>query len=192
MPVFRSAYLYLRVSMNLLSRISEVLEALSEWAGRLAAWLVVLMIGIVVFDVLNRVIFQNGSVALQELEWHLFAIIFLTGSAYTLKHDAHVRLEMFYQNFSTRTRAWIDLFGTLFFLFPLCIVIISSAWPFIANAYQFNESSPDPGGLPYRFIIKAAIPFGFLLLLLQGTAIIIKNIQFLMGVMPTNKTKEQV
>jgi len=165
--------------MNKLLRISAMLEKLSEWSGRFAAWLVLAMIGIVVFDVLNRVIFLNGSVALQELEWHLFAIIFLIGSAYTLKHDAHVRLEMFYQNFSKRTRAWVDLFGTLFFLFPLCLVIISSAWPFIFSAYQFSESSPDPGGLPYRFLIKAAIPAGFFLLLLQGSAMIIKNLQIL-------------
>jgi TRAP-type mannitol/chloroaromatic compound transport system permease small subunit len=165
--------------MNLLSRISAAIEKLSEWSGRVAAWLVLVMIGVVVFDVLNRVIFRNGSVALQELEWHLFAVIFLTGSAYTLKHDAHVRLEMFYQNFSRRTRAWVDLFGTIFFLFPLCLVIISSAWPFISSAYQFNESSPDPGGLPYRFLIKTAIPLGFFLLGLQGIAMVIKNVQLL-------------
>lgn len=166
--------------MNLLSRISTAIETLSEWSGRVAAWLVLVMIGVVVFDVLNRVIFRNGSVALQEFEWHLFAIIFLVGSAYTLKHDAHVRLEMFYQNFSDRTRAWIDLFGTVFFLFPLCLVIISSSWPFIYSAYHFSESSPDPGGLPFRFLIKTAIPLGFFLLVLQGLAIIIKNLQFLM------------
>lgn len=165
--------------MNLLSRISTAIETLSEWSGRVAAWLVLVMIGVVVFDVLNRVIFRNGSVALQELEWHLFAIIFLLGSAYTLKHDAHVRLEMFYQNFSVRTRAWVDLFGTIFFLFPLCFVIISSAWPFISSAYQFTERSPDPGGLPYRFLIKSAIPVGFFLLMLQGIAMIIKNLQLL-------------
>lgn len=167
--------------MNPLTRIATAIEVLSEWSGRFAAWLVVLMIGVVVYDVLNRAIFHAGSVALQELEWHLFAIIFLAGSAYTLKHDAHVRLEMFYQNFSDRTRAWVDLLGTIFFLFPLCFVIITGAWPFIHSAYQFSEGSPDPGGLPYRFIIKSAIPVGFFLLMLQGIAIIIQNLQLLMG-----------
>jgi len=81
--------------MNLLEKISTSLEVLSEWSGRIAAWLVLLLVSVVVYDVLNRVIFRNGSVALQELEWHLFAIIFLVGSAYTLKHNAHVRLELF-------------------------------------------------------------------------------------------------
>ena len=156
------------------------METLSEWSGRIAAWLVLLLVGVVVYDVLNRVIFQNGSVALQELEWHLFAIIFLVGSAYTLKHNAHVRLELFYQHFSIRTRAWIDLLGTLFFLLLLCLIIITSAWPFIYNAYQFSEGSPDPGGLPYRFLIKSAIPLGFLLLLFQGIAIIAQKLQVLM------------
>ncbi len=166
--------------MNLLEKISTSLEVLSEWSGRIAAWLVLLLVSVVVYDVLNRVIFRNGSVALQELEWHLFAIIFLVGSAYTLKHNAHVRLELFYQHFSIRTRAWIDLLGTLFFLLPLCLVIISSAWPFIYNAYHFGEGSPDPGGLPYRFLIKSVIPLGFLLLLLQGVAMIAQKIQVLM------------
>ncbi|MFV1992715.1 MAG: TRAP transporter small permease subunit [Acidiferrobacterales bacterium] len=166
--------------MSSLSKISTSLEILSEWSGRIAAWLVLLLVGVVVYDVLNRVIFRNGSVALQELEWHLFAIIFLVGSAYTLKHNAHVRLELFYQHFSKKTQAWVDLLGTLFFLLPLCLVIISSSLPFIYNAYQFSEGSPDPGGLPYRFLIKAAIPLGFLLLLFQGIAIISQKLQVLM------------
>jgi len=163
-------------SPGFLVRSVSIIESVSEWAGRIAAWLVVLMIGIVVFDVLNRVIFRDGSVALQELEWHLFAVIFLVGSAYTLKHDAHVRLEMFYQNFSTRGRAWVNLFGTLFFLFPLCYVVITSAVPFIETAFQFSESSPDPGGLPFRFVIKSAIPCGFLLLFLQGVALMMQSV----------------
>ena len=110
----------------------------------------------------------------------MFAIIFLIGSAYTLKYNAHVRLELFYQHFSVRTRAWVDLLGTLLFLLPLCLVVISSSLPFIYTAYHFGESSPDPGGLPYRFLIKSVIPLGFLLLFLQGIAIISQKLQVLM------------
>lgn len=159
----------------------KFLEAVSEWAGRITAWLVPLMALIVVYDVSMRAIFQEGSVGLQELEWHLFAIVFLLGAAYTFKHDSHVRLEIFYQNFSNPTKAWIEILGTLLVLLPLCVVIIQSAIPFVENAFNYNEHSPDPGGLPHRFLIKAAIPAGFLLLALQGVANMLRAARVLTG-----------
>jgi TRAP-type mannitol/chloroaromatic compound transport system permease small subunit len=122
------------------------------------------------YDVAMRYLFHRGSVALQELEWHLFALLFLLGAAYTYKHDGHVRVELFYQKLGERGRAWVDLFGNVFFLLPFCALVIWSSWPFVYNAFIFSESSPDPGGLPYRFVLKAAIPLGFLLLALQGVA----------------------
>ncbi len=125
-----------------------------------------------------RYLFQSGSIGLQELEWHLFSIIFLIGMAYTLKHDEHVRLDILYRSkfLNDRNRAWIDAFGALFILLPFCVVIIISAWPFLSQAYIYNETSPDPGGLPARWLIKAMIPTGFSLLLLQGIAECIKKL----------------
>jgi TRAP-type mannitol/chloroaromatic compound transport system permease small subunit len=136
------------------------------------------MVLIIGYDVFMRYTFQIGSVALQELEWHLFAVVFLLGASYTLKHDAHVRVDIFYQSkhMSEVKRAWVDLLGTLLFLFPFCILIIVSSWDFVANSFAIAEGSPDPGGLPYRFILKAAIPLGFVLLLIQGAAIVLKSI----------------
>lgn len=125
-----------------------------------------------------RYLFRSGSIGLQELEWHLFSIIFLIGAAYTLKHDEHVRLDILYQSkfLNDRSRAWVDVFGAMFLLLPFCLLIIISAWPFISQAYIHNEASPDPGGLPARWLIKTMIPAGFCLLLLQAISEIIKKL----------------
>jgi TRAP-type mannitol/chloroaromatic compound transport system permease small subunit len=154
------------------------IEQLSEWSGAVISWCVLLIALVVGYNVSMRFFFQIGSVALQELEWHLFALMFLLGASYTLKHDGHVRVDIFYQSkkLTDSHRAWIDLSGTLFFLFPFCLLIIFTSWDFMANAYVISEGSPDPGGLPYRFLLKAAIPLGFALLMIQGAAIILKSI----------------
>ncbi|MDM8569825.1 TRAP transporter small permease subunit [Thiotrichales bacterium HSG1] len=126
-------------------------------------------------------LFSIGSTALQELQWHLFAVIFLFGAAYTLKHDEHVRVDIIYNSLwlTDRHRAWIDLLGGLFFLIPFCLLIIIASWSFVYNSFIHLEISPDPGGLPYRFLLKAAIPLSFLLLMLQGIANILKKSLFL-------------
>lgn len=139
------------------------------------------MVLVIVYDIAMRYFFQIGSVALQELEWHLFAVLFLLGAAYTLKHDGHVRVDVIYQGrrMNDRRRAWVNLLGTVFFLFPFCLLIIVSSWPFVERAYLIAEGSPDPGGLPYRFLLKAVIPLGFTLLILQGVATILQSIELL-------------
>ena len=125
-----------------------------------------------------RYLFNSGSIAIQELELHLFSIILLLGSAYTLKHDEHVRLDIFYSSklINDKVRIWLDVLGTLLILLPFCLLIIISAWPFVTQAYIHNEISPDPGGLPARWLIKAAIPLGFFFLLIQGIAEALKKL----------------
>ena len=158
--------------------IISLIESITEWVGRTASWLVLAMVLLICYDVAMRYLFQQGSVALQELEWHLFALIFLLGSAYTLKYDEHVRVDILYQSrfLSDKHRALINIFGTLFLLLPFCILILITAWPFVENAFYYNEGSPDPGGLPYRFILKGSLLLAFGLLLLQGIAGLLKNI----------------
>lgn len=158
--------------MGQLNKLAGILGGISEWTGRIVAWLVLAMTLLVTYDVAMRYLFQSGSVALQELEWHLFAMLFLLAAAYTLKHDGHVRVDVFYHSrfMSPRRRAWVDLLGTLFFLLPFCVLVIQASWPFVVNSYSIAETSPDPGGLPYRFLLKGAIPLGFALLALQGLA----------------------
>jgi TRAP-type mannitol/chloroaromatic compound transport system permease small subunit len=126
---------------------------------------------VVCYDVFTRYLLKNSLVAVQELQWHLFALIFLIGAAYSLKHDKHVRVDVFYSRFSPRAQAWVNLVGSLLFLLPFCIIVIYSSQTFVANAFRIGEISPDPGGLPARWILKAAIPAGFVLLLLQGLAL---------------------
>ena len=158
--------------------LTEKIDLISESIGKITAWLVLIMVLLISYDVAMRYLFQSGSVALQELEWHLFSLIFLLGAAYTLKHDDHVRVDLIYRSkrFSDRYRAWINILGSLFLLIPFCLLIVINSWPFVFNALTLNETSPDPGGLPYRWLLKAAIIVGFGLLLLQGIGEILKNI----------------
>ena len=165
-------------SQTFFDQFATYIDTFSEWAGRLIAWLVVAMVLLVCYDVAMRYLFKSGSVALQELEWHLFSLIFLFGAAYTLKHDEHVRVDVLYQArwMTPKRKAWVNLFGCLFFLIPFCVLVIYSAWPFVMQSYQWGEASPDPGGLPYRWLLKAAIPVGFLLLALQGVALALRSV----------------
>lgn len=162
-----------------IGKVAQFIDCFSEWSGRAIAWLVLGLVLLISYDVAMRYLFQLGSTALQELEWHIFALIFLLGAAYTLKHDGHVRVDVFYHAkwMTPKARAWINLLGTLFFLIPFCVLIIYSSWPFVMNSYDIGEGSPDPGGLPYRFLLKAAIPLGFALVALQGISMMIRSLQ---------------
>lgn len=169
--------------LNPLRRFAAAVDAVNEWIGRGVSWLVLVMVGVVAYDVAMRYLFNTGSVALQELEWHLFAVIFLLGAAYTLKHDDHVRLDLLYHGraMGPRGRAWVDLVGSLGLLVPFCLVVMVSSWPFVHDAFIHNEGSPDPGGLPYRWLLKFCIPLGFALLLLQGLALAVRSADTLFG-----------
>jgi TRAP-type mannitol/chloroaromatic compound transport system permease small subunit len=152
------------------------LERVGESIGRAVAWLTTLLMLLMAGDVLFRYLFDLTAVWVLELEWHLFALLFLLGAAYTLKHDQHVRVDVFYAKLGPKAQAWINLLGTLLFLFPFCLVIIWASWNYAATSFQIGEGSPDPGGLPARFLVKACIPLGFCLLLLQGLALATKSL----------------
>jgi len=112
------------------------------------------------------------------MEWHLFSLIFLLGAAYTLKHNEHVRLDLFYKShfITDNHRAWINLLGSLLFLMPFCLLIIFISIPFVEQSLACAEASPNPGGLPHRWLLKSAIPLGFALLVLQGIADLLNNL----------------
>lgn len=158
--------------------MANKIDTLTEYTGKGISWLVLVLVILVGYDVSMRYLLNSGSIAIQELEWHLFSIIFLISAAYTLKHDEHVRLDILYRSrfLNDRHRAWVDVIGALLILLPFCLLIIISAWPFVSQAYIHNEASPDPGGLPARWLIKTMIPVGFCLLLLQGIAETIKKL----------------
>ncbi len=155
---------------------------LTEYIGRALSWLVLALALLIFYDVGMRYLLHGGSIALQEMEWHLFSMILLLGAAYTMKHDAHVRLDVLYQShkLGDKHRAWINLLGTLLLFMPYVCVLILSSLPFVSQSFLVGEKSADPGGLSHRWLIKACIPLGFGLLLLQGVAEIIRNIQILL------------
>ncbi|MGD8268479.1 MAG: TRAP transporter small permease subunit [Desulfobacterales bacterium] len=154
---------------------------MNTWVGNFVAWATALVVVVVFVDVVMRYAFQVSFVFTQEMEWHLFAFIFLMGAGYTLLKDGHVRVDIFYQRASAKTQAWINLIGVLFFLIPGCYMIIATSLNFVYNAWAVMEGSPDPGGIPYRFVLKACIPAGFILVLLQGVSMGIKSLMTIMG-----------
>ena len=159
----------------------KLIEAINSWIGKAVAWLTFILVLLICTDVALRYIFSFSQAGFYELEWHLFAAIFLLGAAYTLRHDKHVRVDVFYSRFNKRRKAWVNLIGTCIFLLPFCFVIVYTSLAFVGDSYAILESSPDPGGLPYRFIIKSTIPIGFGLLLLQGLAEILKSITIIIN-----------
>ena len=162
--------------MKFLRKFVTVVDNLNEKVGKGVSWLTAILVLVVCFDVFTRYVLNKSSIAVPEMEWHLFAVIFLIGAAYTLKHDRHVRVDVLYLKFSAKTKAWINLLGSLIFLIPLTIVVIISSKNFVLNSFRVNETSPDPGGLPARYLLKAAIPLAFLLLLLQGVSLAMKSL----------------
>lgn len=150
---------------------------LIEWSGKIAAIALAALVLLVVYDALMRYLFQSGSVALQELEWHLFDVIILLSLAYTMSHDAHVRVDLFYEHFSAKTKATVNLIGSLLFVLPFSLLIIYLGLDYVAMSFSQMEASADPGGLPYRFIIKSFIPIAFVLMVLQTLRVIVSSYQ---------------
>ncbi len=150
--------------------------AVNRAVGKVLGWLAGLLVLLFCFDVVARYVFNFSSPAIFELEWHLFATIFLLGAGYTLLNDRHVRVDVFYANFPKRKKAWVDLLGTVFFLLPFCAVVMVAAVPYIRNSFLMDEGSSDPGGLPARYLIKGAIFAGFALLLVQGAAVALRSV----------------
>ena len=157
-------------NMKILESIIRFVDSLNEAIGKATAWLTTILVIVVGYDVITRYLLKSSSVAVQELEWHIFSVIFLIASAYTLRHNKHVRVDVLYVNFTPKTRALVNFLGSLLFLMPLCLVGIWSSQNFVMNSFNIGEISPDPGGLPYRFVLKAMIPLGFILIFLQGIA----------------------
>ncbi|MEO8398194.1 MAG: TRAP transporter small permease subunit [Ignavibacteriaceae bacterium] len=161
--------------MKFINSYIKIIDKLNTKIGFYASWLSFVLVLIVCYDVIVRYLFGESSVALQELEWHIFAIIFLLAAAFTLKLDEHVRVDLFYSKFSEVKKAWINFLGSLLFLIPFCILVIISSENFIITSFKMGETSPDAGGLPARYILKSFIPISFFFLLLQGISLAFKS-----------------
>ncbi len=152
-------------------------ERVQEWAGAVAAFLTSILVLLVVGDVVGRYVFNVGSVALQELEWHIFSIIFLLAAGYTFKRGEHVKIDVLYNRFTKKRQALVDIAGTVVLLFSFTGFVIWYSIDFIWSSYLIHEGSPDPGGLPARYLLKTMIPAGFILLLMQGVVFLLDAVK---------------
>jgi len=166
--------------VNALLALARAIDALTERIGRLVIWLVLAATLISAGNALARYLLGESSNAWLEIQWYLFGAMFLLASGYTLKHNGHVRIDIFYNRFGPRGQAWIDLVGGLLFLLPMAGLLAWLAWPMFVDAWITHEISPDAGGLA-RWPVKLLLPVGFALLALQGIAEIIKQIGVLSG-----------
>ncbi|MFH0785809.1 MAG: TRAP transporter small permease subunit [Pseudomonadota bacterium] len=160
----------------MLIKIEHFYRRLNRVWGKILSVVFLLMALNVFFDVVMRYCFHNSAVAMQELEWHLFSIVILFGVSVSLLDEAHVRVDFLYDRFSIRKKAIINIIGTIFFLLPLALLILFGSFNFVHDSYQIQEISENPGGLPYRYLIKGMIPLAFLLLIFTAFGYIIQNI----------------
>jgi len=167
--------------MNVLKLLCSWIDAMNEWIGKGVAWVTLVLVLVIFVDVVMRYAFNTSYVFTQELEWHLFGFIFLIGAGYTMLHDGHVRVDIIYQRLGAKGKAWINLLGVIFFMLPGCFMLVVTSWKFMYNALLIMEGSPDPGGIPYRFIIKSTITAGFALLFLQGLSLGFHSILQILG-----------
>jgi TRAP-type mannitol/chloroaromatic compound transport system permease small subunit len=166
-----------------LLRLSALIDALNEHVGRLVYWLILATVLISAGNAIMRKMFSMSSNAWLELQWYLFSAVFLLCAGYTLLRNEHVRIDVLAGRFSHKTQAWIDIFGTIFFLLPMAVMIMILSWPYFMTAYTEHEISGSAGGLtlwPARILL----PVGFLLLVLQGISELIKRIAFVAGAGP--------
>ncbi len=154
--------------------VADLLESVIDRIGRGTAWICLVLVVLVAFNVILRYAFRLGPVALQELEWHLMSPIALIGMSYALRHGDHVRVDILFSRFGPRLQKWIDLLAALVTV-VIAIIIFKLSLGFVYQAYAIGEGSPDPGGLPYRFLLRAFIPLGFALLALQALAQAIRH-----------------
>lgn len=178
-------------------QIINAINKLMEWLGHIASLLLILLVLIMAFNVA----YSASSIGLAELSWHFYAAIFLLGIPYALKSGAHVRVDLFYEKFSPKTQAQIDLIGTLIFLIPTCVVVCWSGWNFTVAAYGLGdqptgvadffsklvssgigEKSQDPGGLLNRWIIKGVIPLSFFFLFISAIGFMLEKVETLITI----------
>ena len=174
--------------MNFLLTLSRSIDAFTERIGRTFYWLILAAVLISAANAIVRKAFNYSSNSFLEVQWYLFSLVFLFLAGYTLKNNEHVRIDIVTGRFSPQIRAGIDIFGTLFFLLPMAILIMYLSWPVFVDAYERHEVSTNAGGLiiwPARLMV----PIGFFLLIVQALSELIKRFAFLKGLIPDPSEK---
>jgi TRAP-type mannitol/chloroaromatic compound transport system permease small subunit len=163
--------------MSVVQKTIKICDRINEWTGSfIVAPAVFLFILIIFSNVIMRYVFNTSFVFMAELEWHVFAFIFLMGAGYTLLHDGHVRVDIFYSAMDRKKQAYINFFGVILFLLPSCYLVLTTTIPWVINSYQVGEMSINPGGIPARFLLKAVVPVGYFLMLIQGASLFLKSL----------------
>lgn len=163
------------VSRGIHARIVERIDRLVATIGNLIAWLALALVMLVAANVLARYLLSVGSVGLQELEWHVMGVLALVGISYGINRGEQVRVDMLYANFSPWTKALVDTIAAVLMII-IAIIMMKLSFGYVGQSYMMQEGSPDPGGLPYRFILKSCLPIGFALLAAQGVVELAKAI----------------
>lgn len=158
-----------------IDKIIRALEFITEQVGRLVSWLVLFMVLVTFIVVVLRYVFNVGWIALQESVIYAHAMVFMLGAAFSLKHQQHVRVDVFYQRMSKKSRAWVDVFGTVAFLVPVSVFILLSSYEYVVESIELQEGSRDAGGLPFVYLLKIQILCMAVLLLMQAVAEFLKN-----------------
>jgi TRAP-type mannitol/chloroaromatic compound transport system permease small subunit len=143
---------------------SRAVDPLIEWLGRVSSVLWPILVAVITVNVLMRYVLGRGLVEFEEIQWHLYAVGFLIAQAWCVQNDGHVRIDVFAEHFRTRTKCWVELFGMLVWLLPFVLLVVWFSVPFVAYSFRIGEISEAPGGLPYRFAVKAFLFVGFVLL----------------------------
>ena len=149
-----------------LVKLDKILAGIAHACGAVATLALIVMLINVAFDVVMRYVFNDVSIGLQELEWHLFSVAFLLGVPYAMRRDGHVRVDIFYESQRDKVKALINLFGVLLLVIPIYVLIAYYGYSFALEAFRLGEGSGDPGGLPHRWIIKSMIPVSAVLAIL--------------------------
>ncbi len=163
-------------TMLLLTKIIKPLDKFTEIIGKASAWLAVLIVLVTCYIVISRYVFNSGSIAVQESLNYLNAILVFFTAGFTLKHNAHVRVDIIYGAASERYKAWVNLLGAIFLLLPVAVFILISSWDYVMSSWAIREDSPEANGLPFVYLLKTTILLMCVILLLQGLTEIMRNV----------------
>ncbi|MGE0624458.1 MAG: TRAP transporter small permease subunit [Pseudomonadales bacterium] len=168
--------------------LSRLLDPWLIRIGRLTSWLWVVLLAIIVINVVLRYAFGEGRVEFEEIQWHLYSTGFLLALGYALLTDSHIRVDVLHERFSPTLKAWVEFYGILLFLLPFIALVIVYSVPFVATSFALSEVSNAPGGLPFRWAMKAMLPLGFVLLALAAVSRLTRVWRFLFPLGPGGET----
>lgn len=161
--------------------LSRVLDGIVDFLGAQVSWLWVVTVGVILYSVISRYLFAQGSVMLEEVQWHLAGATWLIGLSYTWVHDSHVRVDVLHERFSMRTKAWVEFLGIVFLLLPFLVLALAELIPYVQSSFEQGERSQAPNGLPWRWLLKSFLPIAIALLIVASLSRLTKASAYLFG-----------